>query len=907
MKRGALLLLTWLGGGFQEEAAAHSLAERVAALEARAGLVLRPPASEDAALVTEIEAALEALPPALRRPPGGPLELVTHPEPAPFGLGNASARRPEWSEDGRRFHLYAFVPGDERRAALRTARLSDGELERLWRRRAVVHAVMRRWDDARGWSGTARWRRLSGWRRPLERPLVFSEQALLTYDGAYSRARGRASAALDLATFAEEFFVPVESLREDALSRDERVACQEFSKARALGELLARDGLARLAPRAACPAFDAWARQEALAEVEVLLVSSTGRQPESLFGHLMLRPVWREDAEAVRGPGFDAVVQPVALTGGRARGPDYVLMGLAGGFSLAFLTTTLGDVAHEALELEQRTVRRFRLRLTAGERVRVLERVWELERRGYLPYFFATDNCASALLFLLNGALEEDRRVRTPGPLWVLPGATLDALARLEVAGPDGASRPLLEHVADDLESTGDRALRAHAARERALATVVARVGPSLAPRWTLLHRRLSSAVPGTRHAAWGRVPALVEATLAATPVAEAVHAYLAQSVRVERAEVDRMEARRLAVEYARLVAVRSVVPDHRGAERERQRVFEREDEVQRHLAALDRLALVEQVLATADKRAPTPEEDQVLARAREVEAVFQTATDVQGALQQGPLSQVEGLDFLRRDQADKVQAERTRAARGLETSGAARVAVGGGVEWLASGGPRPVLSLQTAALKEGLGESFLHGFRPSSELRLLDGVLRLVPGRGLPRVVDSRLTLLGYRTLLREPPWHRETLLDELGWGVEARMETRDKAHAQPYRATLQAEALLVVDDSPDFRHYAALGVGGRVAVRWGAWPTPGAGPRFSFAQRVALPGSSFNAVRLEAAWAPLFLLGMGPRYEAEASLQVEWLVGRWGPRALRLVPRAQLLWEGHVEPRVDMAIEWL
>jgi len=908
MKALGVLVASLLGA---LPAAARPLAERVAALEAQAGLVLRAPASEDGELVDAVEAALALLPPALRHPPGGPLELVLHPEPAPLGLGNASARRPEWSEGSRRFHLYAFVPSSERRATLRTARLSDVEVERLWRRRAVVHAVMRRWDEARGWSRTARWRRLSGWLSPLERPLTFVEAPRLSYDGAFSRARGRDSAALDWLTFAEEFFVPVESLREEALSGDERVRCQEFSKSRALEELLAADGLGPVAPRPACPAFDAWARAGELSHFEVLLVASTGRQPESLFGHLMLRPVWREGTR-VQGPSFESVVQPVALTGVASGGPSYVLQGLTGGFSLAFLTATRGDLAHETLELEQRTVRRFRLRLTPGEGTRLLERVWELERRGYLPYFFATDNCASALLFLLNGALEDAREVRAPGVLWVLPGATLDALTRVRVPGPGGEPQPLLEHVADDFESTGDRALRAHASRSEVLETLASRMAPGLATRWRLLHRRLSSPDPGTRQQAWARVPALVDATLAAgagAPEREGVHAYLAHSVWVERAEVDRFEERRLEVERARWTAVRGALPTPQDAERERQRLFEREDEVQRHLAALDRLALFEQALATADKREPTPEEARLLARARAVEATFLTATDIQGALQDGALSSVDALDFLARDSARKREAEEARAGRAWHGSGAARLAVGGGVDVRPLGGVRPVLSLRTSALREGLGESFLHGFRPSSELRVLDGELRLEPGRGLPRVLDSRLTLLGYRTLLREPPWHRDTPLDELGWGGEVLLETRETPRDLRHRATVQAEALLVVDEGPDFRHYAALGVGGRAALRWGEALVPGAGPRLSFSQRVALPGSSLNAVRLEAAWAPVFLLSRGMRHEADASLQVEWLVNPQGRRALRLSPRAWVHWEegGRAEPHLDLALELL
>ncbi|WNG55022.1 DUF4105 domain-containing protein [Archangium gephyra] len=892
-----------------QPAAARTLAERVRTLETEHGLVLRAPASEDAALVTEVEAGLAALPPALRRPPGGPLELVLHPEPAPLGMGNDSERRPDWKEDRRQFHLYDFVPTSERRARLRTARLTDAELERLWRRRAVVHAVMQRWDDARHWSRAPGWRRLSGWLAPFDRPLTLSEQSLLSYAGAFSRARGQKSASLDLVTFAEELFVPAESLREEALPVDDRVSCQELSKTRALGELLAAQRLWTPPPRAPCPAFDRWANAGELSHFELLMVASTGRQPESLFGHLLMRPVWHEGA-IPRGPGFEAVVQPVALTGVETGGPRYIAKGLAGGFSLGFLTSTMGDLAHETLELEQRTIRRFRLRLTPSEQVRLLERVWEMERRGYLPYYFLTDNCASALVFLVNGALEEDRRVRSPGSLWVLPGAVLDAFTRVE----------LLEHIPDDFESTGERALRAHESREEALEALATRVGPEAYTKLRLLHRRLQSPEPQKRRDAWSRVPALAEAVLASAPEPEResvrtlLHAYLAWSVRVERSEVDRAEDERLKVERELLVKIHTAVSTPEDDVRERQLLFEREDVLQRKLATLDRITLLQQALATADKREPTEEEARILARAEAIEATFITATEVQGGLQTGLFSEVDPLAFLERDRTRKTRVEQGLSARAPRSSGAARTAVMVGMDLAPSGRVRPVVGLRTAGLSQALGESYLHGYRPSSELRVLDGEIRLEPRRGLPRVLDSRLTLLGYRTLLREPPWHRSTLLDELGWGMEAVLESREQGQALPHRATAQAEALFVVDEGPRFEHYAALGLGARAALRWGRDElAPAVGPRLSFSQRVDLPGSLANAVRLEAAWSPTYTLHRGLRHEAEASLRMDLLLGQWGRRSVRFSPRAQVRWEGQLdalssgqfEPRLDLAVE--
>ncbi|MCP3139833.1 Lnb N-terminal periplasmic domain-containing protein [Pyxidicoccus xibeiensis] len=884
--------------------AEQALSERVRLL-ALSGVVLQGVAARDAALVAEVEAGLQALPPAMRRPPGGPLELVLHAEPATLGMGDGTPERPDWTEGRTRFHLYRYAPSDERRATLRLSKLTDEEAERLWRRRAVVHAVVQRWDDAHRWSDTPDWRRLSGWLKPLERPLVWKEEARITYAGAFSRARGQKSASLDLVTFAEELLVPAESLRADALPVDDQVRCQEFSKARALSERVKASGLGELPPRGGCPAFDAWAELESLSHFEVLLVASTGRQPESLFGHLLLRPVWHE-GEVPRGPAFERVVQLVALTGMESRGLGYLVKGMTGGYDTVFLTGTMGDLSHEALELEQRSIRRFRLRLTRGEEARMLERVWELERRGYMGYYFFTDNCASALLFLLNGALEDGRRVRPPAALWVLPTATLDTLAKLDVLGPDGRAGPLLEHVPDAFESTGDRAVRAHAAREAALASLTGQLGPAEHARLRELHAKLQSPEPEVRRTAYDALPEVVPAALesakaeARATVRERLHAYVAHAVRVERAAVDRAEGVRLEIERARLLAVRVPVPGAAEAGvRERQRIFEREDALQRKLAVLDRTTLLKDAMAAAPRRPPTPEELRLLVRADRTEAAFHRATEVQGALNDGVLAEVDPVAFLRDDHRDKVAAETSWAQGALRDSGAGRTVVSMGVDFPDVGGARPVVSVRTAGMAEALGDARLHGFQPSSELRVLDGELSLEPRRGVPKVVSSELTLVGYRTLLRELAPFRESAWDSLGWGAEARVDSRS-ARALPHRASVQAEALMVLDEGTRFSHFTAVGLGGLATLHWSRDSlTPAAGPRVSVAHRTGLPGSGANAVRLEAAYAPTWRVGDDHvTHEAGAMLQLEWWLGRAGPFGVLLTPRAQVRWEGSLAP---------
>jgi len=886
------------------------LAERVSALEANYGVVLLPPASADAVLVAEIEAGLASLPPALRHPPGGSLELELHPESSPLGLGDGSPSRLEWTEGRRRFHLYRYAPSKERRATFRLSRLTDEEGERLWRRRAAVHAVVQRWDDARGWSKGPRWRRLSGWVAPFERMLTFREEALLSYAGAYSRARGQASASLDLVTFAEELFAPVESLRPEALSVDDQVRCQEFSKARALSEIVAAEGLGSLPLRGRCPAFDGWAELENLTHFEVMMAAATGRQPESLFGHLMLRPVWREGA-VPRGPGFAPVVQLVALTGLEGRGLTYTLKGLLGGYDTGFLTTTMGEVSHETLELEQRSVRRFRLRLTSSEQVRLIERIWELERRGYFPYRFFTDNCASALIFLLNGVFEGGRKARLPGRLWVAPPAALDMISRVEVVAAGGESQPLLEYIPDDFESTEARAERAYVSREELLGGLSTHLTPKARARLRLLHWRLRSPNPEVRRTTYEGMPEVISGVLGSVPpekveeVRPLLHSYVAWTVRVERGAADRAEAEKLEIERARVLAVRTRVPTAAEGVRDRQRQFEREDELQRRLAVLDRISVLQEALAKAPRREATQEETEILERAEATEAAFIASTEAQGALQDGVLASVDPVAFLAEDHRQKVEASRVWAEGALVRSGAARTVVGLGVDFPAVGGSRPVVVFQSMGLTEALGDARLHGFQPGSEMRALEGELVLLPRKGLPRVLSSRFTLVGYRTLVRERPIHQRSVGDALGWGMAAQMESL-RENAVPYRATVLAEALAVAAEGARFRHFTVLGAGVKAGMHWGPGVlAPALGPRLSLSHRTGLPGSLSNAVRLEAEYSPFWRVGDGITHEAIGSLQLELALGSIGHSRLLFTPRAQVRWAGRLPSRVESTLE--
>ncbi|HLL85649.1 MAG TPA: DUF4105 domain-containing protein, partial [Longimicrobium sp.] len=115
------------------------------------------------------------------------------------------------------------------------------------------------------------------------------------------------------------------------------------------------------------------------------------------------------------GPGLQPAVQLVALTGGDLPGPLYARRGLTGGYPLVLMTTAMQDITRQMLEYEQRTIRRYRLRLSSEEKVRLMERLWELERRGRLDYRFLHDNCAFAVASSSMARWRRTGRCACPG------------------------------------------------------------------------------------------------------------------------------------------------------------------------------------------------------------------------------------------------------------------------------------------------------------------------------------------------------------------------------------------------------------------------------------------------------------------------------------------------------------
>lgn len=842
------------------------------------GIVLISDGFDDA-LVAELHQAMALLPPGLRHLRGGPLELELHDTTAPLGMGDGTPTLPMWSTEHRRFHLYRYAETTERRASLRLKSLTSAEREALWRRRALVHAVMQRLDDELRLSARPAWRRLNVWLRPFERPFTWEERPLNQSTNAYSRALGQQSAALDFITFAEERFVPAESVRPDALPEEDTARCQEFSKHRVLDQLLHEQGLGPPPVDPRCAAFERWADLQAFSHLEVLLVQASGRRPESLFGHLLLRPV-HESQQTMRGPGFQTAIQLAALTdpGG---GPMHLMRGIFGGYSLQVITLSMRDIEREMLEDEQRSIRRFRLNLTRQQSRAVLERTWELERRSRFDYQFFTDNCGSALLWLLQGALGESVELARHG-FAASPGGIVDDLAQVSVDG-----RPLIEHVPGDLEASCEVARHSDAERQG--------IEHEMAPPPEVEH--FFALARSDSLAARREGQRSVNALTRSAPLSQRalLYRWWALTVRVERCAADLATRSEHELDLLRIEkSAGAVAFDFRAEVAAREELFEQESELQRYMMVLDRAERVRRELASLKRRPATDSEQAELDRARFTKAAFDELVEEHAALVRDVFTDQDPHAFLRGQHEDVVKRNEAADAVALGTSGHWRFRGGAGV-WSGPTGTLPAVSIASSGLLEELGDRRVRGFHPGVQLKALDGEMTVAFGSGWPQVTSSHFTLFGVKSLVREPAWVRRAPLSDLGFGLEVLTDTR-LGRAMENRSGLTAELLAIAGHDAAFSNHFVFGVGLNAFASWpGVKVEPwavAAGPYATVAGRVRLPGHGFNGLKLEARYQLLARTGAN-------QVWVEELSGQLGID----VALGQVL----VQPRINAAVQRL
>jgi len=319
-------------------------------------------------------------------------------------------------------------------------------------RRAVLHGLVHVADRREGWSGTGRWRQLSGW-GPFGGPPA--EHDL----GAFATPEATESPGEDLASTVTAVLDAGERPPPDA---DQDTRCRLPSKVRfvtdILGAIPARD-CPRLADLGLDPA--------AIAEIDLVYVAGSTTSIASIAGHVLVSLTSTPDAAGVMRQDSYAMVANVR---GRLT-VQTVISALFGGLPSILVHRPFELALQDYAQADNRDVRRYALKLDAAQKERFLRRLDELRHGWDRPYAFLTRNCTALGVDLIRAALAGD--FNPPSPL--SPETFLGMLDR----------RGLLEAVpADrtDALANGSRALAADRLRYDAAQALVRR-DPSLRAR----------------------------------------------------------------------------------------------------------------------------------------------------------------------------------------------------------------------------------------------------------------------------------------------------------------------------------------------------------------------------------------------------------------------------------------
>jgi hypothetical protein len=378
--------------------------------------------------------------------------------------------------------------------------------------RQAAIALVFAFDRTRRWSDEPAWRQINGWRARLT--AGFAARAENTGPGGFADPRGTRSPRWDLATFVAAAWL-------DAAAGRDGIDCRLLAQS---AYVRARMGL----PAPSCAGFEAWADLDRLADVELVLAAPSTAMVGSMFGHLFLRLVYRDDD----GETPLHLSRTIAFLADNdvpfAADPAYALKGIAGFYTASLHERAFLDSYREYVVVEGRDLRRWRVALGAGERRALLERLWTGLGGPRYSYYFFRQNCATLLLDVMEAVLSPGRPVGRPGFLAAPPASTLERWA----AARDAGGRPRITFVPEPILSFDHQARLA----SRRRAEIEARLGAGLGAgdRRALADalRAARTASPGERAAAYARAGALLASDRAGS--APDVHTWLRESATIE-------------------------------------------------------------------------------------------------------------------------------------------------------------------------------------------------------------------------------------------------------------------------------------------------------------------------------------------------------------------------------------
>ena len=189
-------------------------------------------------------------------------------------------------------------------------------------------------------------------------------------------------------------------------------------------------------PETFCPGLREWSERGKIRSVSLVFVTGYLQNPASFYGHILLK-----FNSSTNSPMIDNSLDYGAIIDHQDSMPVYMYKALTGGYEAGFTHSRYYKRNHDYAELDLRNLWEYELNLTDFERTMLIAHAYEVLGKKR-QYKFITENCATALIELLELVIQEE--LMDDGRFWVVPSGVFFNLAEKKRLNGSLTKEPVL-------------------------------------------------------------------------------------------------------------------------------------------------------------------------------------------------------------------------------------------------------------------------------------------------------------------------------------------------------------------------------------------------------------------------------------------------------------------------------
>lgn len=175
-----------------------------------------------------------------------------------------------------------------------------------------------------------------------------------------------------------------------------------------------------------CPALEDWKEKVKGHKIYLVFAGQFISNPASIMGHTFFK--FKHESLP---PYLHKTLGYAANVKESDNSFSYAYKGLTGGYEGNVFENSYYEKVHEYSDMEQRDLWEYELKLSSGEKEKLLNFLWEIKNLAKFDYYFLDQNCSYMLLAFLEGAVPEKELTQGFG-LFTTPYMTIQ---RLKVNG----------------------------------------------------------------------------------------------------------------------------------------------------------------------------------------------------------------------------------------------------------------------------------------------------------------------------------------------------------------------------------------------------------------------------------------------------------------------------------------